>query len=157
MFSGKPAAELPERWQWTFPIVFSPHDSNVLYCCSQHVWKTTSDGQSWTRISPDLTLADPGTLGDSGGPITHDMNGPEIFATVFALAPSRLEPDTIWAGSDDGLLHITRDDGEHWEEIIPKDLPQLIRVSIIEASAHKPGTAYFCAKNYLLFFQANFS
>ncbi len=150
MFSGEPASELPERWQWTFPIVFSPHDPNVLYCSSQHVWKTIDDGQSWTRISPDLTLADPETLGDSGGPITHDMNGPEIYATVFALAPSKLEPGTIWAGSDDGLLHITQDEGKNWENITPKDLPRLIRISIIDASSHHPGTAYFCAKSYLL-------
>jgi len=150
MFSGEPASELPERWQWTFPIVFSPHDPNVLYCCSQHVWKTTNDGQSWTRISPDLTLADPESLGETGGPITHDMNGPEIYGTVFALAPSKLEQGLIWAGSDDGLLHITRDEGQNWENITPPDLPRLIRVSIIDASPHDPATAYFCAKNYLL-------
>jgi photosystem II stability/assembly factor-like uncharacterized protein len=150
MFSGEPASELPERWQWTFPIVFSPHDPNVLYCCSQHVWKTTNDGQSWTRISPDLTLADPESLGETGGPITHDMNGPEIYGTVFALAPSKLEQGLIWTGSDDGLLHITRDEGQNWENITPPDLPRLIRVSIIDASTHDPATAYFCAKNYLL-------
>jgi len=150
MFSGEPASELPERWQWTFPIVFSPHDPNVLYCCSQHVWKTTNDGQSWTRISPDLTEADPVTLGETGGPITHDMNGPEIYGTVFALASSKLERGLIWAGSDDGLLHITRDEGQNWENITPPDLPRLIRVSIIDASTHDPATAYFCAKNYLL-------
>jgi photosystem II stability/assembly factor-like uncharacterized protein len=150
MFSGEPASALPERWQWTFPIVFSPHDPNVLYCCSQHVWKTTNDGQSWTRISPDLTLADPETLGETGGPITHDMNGPEIYGTVFALAPSKLEEGLIWAGSDDGLMHITRDEGQNWENIIPPGLPRLIRISIIDASTHDPATAYVCAKNYLL-------
>jgi len=150
MFSGEAAEELPERWQWTFPIAFSPNDPNVLYCCSQHVWKTTNDGQSWMRISPDLTLADPKTLGKTGGPITHDMNGPEIYATIFALAPSKHEAETIWAGSDDGLLHITRDSGRHWENITPKDLPRLSRISIIEGSSHNPGTAYFCAKRYLL-------
>jgi photosystem II stability/assembly factor-like uncharacterized protein len=150
MFSGESSKDLPERWQWTFPIVVSPHDPRVLYCCSQHVWKTANDGQSWTIISPDLTLADPKTLGDSGGPITHDMNGPEIYATVFALAPSKLEPGTLWAGSDDGLLHITRDKGKRWDNVTPKDLPRFIRVSIVEASAYNPGTAYFCAKNYLM-------
>lgn len=150
VFSGEPARYLPERWQWTFPILVSPTDPKVLYCCSQHVWKTTNAGQTWTRISPDLTLADPKTLGESGGPITLDMVGTEIFGTVFALAPSKLEPGTIWAGSDDGLLHITRDEGKHWENITPKDLPRLIRISIIDASPHNPETAYFCAKNYLL-------
>lgn len=148
-FSGEPSSALKERWQWTFPIVFSPTDPNVLYTCSQHVWRTTNGGLSWERISPDLTRADPKTLGDSGGPITHDMNGPEIYATVFALAPSRLEKDTIWAGSDDGLVHVTRDGGKNWTNVTPKDLPAFARISIIDASPHKPGTAYFAAKRYL--------
>ncbi|MGH9313835.1 MAG: glycosyl hydrolase, partial [Vicinamibacterales bacterium] len=149
-FSGEPAASLPERWQWTFPIVVSPHDSNVLYICSQHVWRTTNEGQTWEKISPDLTRADPKTLGHSGGPITGDMNGPEIFATVFALAPSKLEPGTIWAGSDDGLIHVTRDGGKSWQNVTPKDLPEFARVSIIDASAHSPGTATLAAKRYLV-------
>ena len=121
----------------------------MLYTCSQHVWRTTNDGQTWEKISPDLTRADPKTLGVSGGPITHDMNGPEIYATVFALAPSKLEPNTIWAGSDDGLIHITRDGGKNWANITPKDLPPFIRVSIIDASVHSAGTAYVAAKHYL--------
>jgi photosystem II stability/assembly factor-like uncharacterized protein len=149
-FSGEPASALPERWQWTFPIVISPHAPGMLYICSQHVWRTTNEGQSWERISPDLTRADPKTLGHSGGPITGDMNGPEIFATVFALAPSKLERDTIWAGSDDGLVHVTRDGGKTWQNVTPKDLPEFARVSIIDASVHRPGTAYFAAKRYLV-------
>jgi photosystem II stability/assembly factor-like uncharacterized protein len=91
-FSGMSAATLKERWQWTFPIVFSPSDPNVLYTSSQHLWRTTNDGQSWERISPDLTRADPKTLGDSGGPITKDQNGPEIYGTIFTIAPSKKEP-----------------------------------------------------------------
>lgn len=149
-FSGEPSSALKERWQWTFPIVFSPHDPNVLYTTSQHLWKTTNDGQTWQRISPDLTLADPKTLGHSGGPITGDMNGPEIFATIFALAPSPIDADLIWAGSDDGLLHVTRDGGKNWTNVTPPDLPPLARVSIIDASRHDAGTAYFAAKRYLL-------
>jgi photosystem II stability/assembly factor-like uncharacterized protein len=149
-FSGEPASSLPERWQWTFPIVVSPHDPGVLYICSQHVWRTSNEGQTWEKISPDLTRADPKTLGHSGGPITGDMNGPEIFATVFALAPSKLERGTIWAGSDDGLIHVTRDDGKSWQNVTPKDLPEFARVSIIDASAHNAGTAYFAAKRYLV-------
>jgi photosystem II stability/assembly factor-like uncharacterized protein len=149
-FSGEPASSLPERWQWTFPIVVSPHDPKVLYICSQHVWRTSNEGQTWEKISPDLTRADPKTLGHSGGPITGDMNGPEIFATVFALAPSKVDRGTIWAGSDDGLIHVTRDDGKSWQNVTPKDLPEFARVSIIDASAHKPGTAYFAAKRYLV-------
>jgi photosystem II stability/assembly factor-like uncharacterized protein len=149
-FSGEPASALPERWQWTFPIVISPHDPSVIYICSQHVWKTTNDGQTWTKISPDLTRADPKTLGHSGGPITGDMNGPEVFATVFALAPSRIERDTIWAGSDDGLIHVTRDGGKSWQNVTPKELLEFARVSIIDTSPHKAGTAYFAAKRYLV-------
>jgi photosystem II stability/assembly factor-like uncharacterized protein len=148
-FSGETAASLPDRWQWTYPIVFSPFDSSVIYTSSQFLYKTTNDGQSWTKISPDLTKHDPKTLGDSGGPITHDMNGPEIFATIFAIAPSQRERDTIWTGSDDGLVHITRDGGKSWTNITPPGTPDLARVSIIDASPHKAGTAYVAIKNYL--------
>ena len=147
-FSGEPADALPERWQWTFPIMFAPQDSKVMYTCSQHVWKTTDDGQSWEKISPDLTYADPSTLGKTGGVITMDMNGPEIYATVFALAPSYHDINTIWAGSDDGKVHITRDGGANWEDITPKDLPKFSRVSIIDESKHKPGTLYLAANRY---------
>jgi photosystem II stability/assembly factor-like uncharacterized protein len=148
-FSGEPSSALKERWQWTFPIVFSPLDPKTLYISSQHLWKTTDDGQSWVKISPDLTRADPTTLGLSGGPITGDMNGPEVFATVFTIAPSRLERGTIWTGSDDGLINVTRDEGKNWTKITPPGLPDLSRVSLIEASPHKPGAAYIAAKNYL--------
>ncbi|MCB0462932.1 MAG: glycosyl hydrolase [Flavobacteriaceae bacterium] len=147
-FSGEPASALPERWQWTFPIMFAPQDENVMYTCSQHVWKTTDDGQSWEKISPDLTYADPETLGKTGGVITMDMNGPEIYATVFALAPSNHDINTIWAGSDDGKIHITRDGGKNWEDITPKDLPKFSRVSIIDESIHNPGTLYVAANRY---------
>jgi len=148
-FSGEAAATLPDRWQWTYPIVFSPFDPNTLYTSSQYLYKTTNDGQSWQRISKDLTKADPKTLGDSGGPITHDQNGPEIFGTIFTIAPSHKEPNTIWTGSDDGLVYITRDAGKTWTNITPPDMPNLIRVSLIEASPNKAGTAYVAAKNYL--------
>ena len=147
-FSGEPSSALPERWQWTFPIVFSPLNANKLYTCSQHVWVSEDDGQSWTKISPDLTYADPNTLGDTGGIITNDMNGPEIYATVFALAPSNYDENVIWAGSDDGLVHITTDHGKTWQNITPKDMPKDTRISIIEESTHNPGTAYIAAKRY---------
>ena len=147
-FSGEPAASLPERWQWTFPIMFAPQDPNVMYTCSQHVWRTTDDGQSWERISPDLTYADPSTLGKTGGVITMDMNGPEIYATVFALAPSWHDINTIWAGSDDGKVHLTRDGGKTWEDITPEGLPKFSRVSIIDESRHQPGTLYLAANRY---------
>jgi photosystem II stability/assembly factor-like uncharacterized protein len=148
-FSGEAAATLPDRWQWTFPIVFSPFDANTLYTSSQFLYKTTNDGQSWQKISGDLTKHDPKTLGDSGGPITHDQNGPEIFGTIFTIAPSHKEPNTIWTGSDDGLVYITRDAGKTWTNITPPEMPSLIRVSLIEASPNKAGTAYVAAKNYL--------
>ena len=147
-FSGEPASALPERWQWTFPIVFSPLNSNKLYTCSQHVWISENDGHSWSKISPDLTYADPKTLGKTGGIITNDMNGPEIYATVFALVPSNYDENTLWAGSDDGLVHLTRDHGKSWKNITPPDMPKDTRISIIEESKHKPGTIYIAAKRY---------
>ncbi len=147
-FSGEPASSLPERWQWTYPIVFSPKDASLLFTCSQHVWRTTNDGQSWEKISPDLTYADPETLGLTGGEITKDMNGPEIYATVFALAPSNHDVNTIWAGSDDGKIHITRDGGKKWLDITPKELPKHSVVAIIDESKHAPGTAYVAAFRY---------
>ena len=147
-FSGMSSAVLKERWQWTFPIVFNPADPKILYTSSQHLWKTTNEGQSWEMISPDLTRADPKTLGDSGGPITKDQNGPEIYATIFTIAPSPKDVNTIWTGSDDGYVFNTRDGGKNWKNVTPKGLPDFIRISIIDASPIKPGTAYLAAKNY---------
>jgi photosystem II stability/assembly factor-like uncharacterized protein len=149
-FSGMPASALKERWQWTYPIVFSPQDPKTLYTSSQHVWKTTNDGQSWSQISPDLTKADPKTLGDSGGPITKDQNGPEIYGTIFTVAPSLQDANTIWTGSDDGVAFVTRDGGKNWTNITPPGLPEFARISLIDASPHSNGTAYLCAKRYQL-------
>ena len=138
-FSGENSASVVERWQWTFPIIFSPVDPNILYTSSQHVWKTTNQGQTWEKISGDLTRHDPKTMQDSGGPITHDMNSPEIYATVFALAPGKTDVNIIWAGSDDGLVHLTRDGGKNWTNITPKDMPDFGRVSQIDASSIDAG------------------
>ncbi len=149
-FSGEPASSVPERSQWTYPIVFSPVDPKILYATTQHLWKTTNEGQAWEKISPDLTRADPQTLGESGGPITHDMNGPEIYGTIFTVAPSFHDVNTIWTGSDDGLAQITRDGGKTWKNITPKELPPFSRISLIEASRLDPGTAYLAAKRYQL-------
>jgi photosystem II stability/assembly factor-like uncharacterized protein len=149
-FSGEPSSALVERIQWTFPIIFSPVDPKVLYTGTQHVWKTTDQGETWTRISPDLSRHDPKTMGDSGGPITHDMNSPEVYATVFAIGPSKKDVNVLWAGTDDGYVQVTRDGGKTWKNVTPKDMPDLGRVSIIDASAFDAGTAYVAVKKPLL-------
>ena len=150
MFSGEPSSALVERWQWTYPIIFSPADPTVLYASSQHVWKTTNGGQSWEKISGDLTRHDPKTMGDSGGPITHDMNSPEVYATVFALGPGKKDVNILWAGSDDGLIQVTRDGGKTWANVTPRDMPEFGRVSQIDASTFDPGAAYVAVKKPLL-------
>jgi photosystem II stability/assembly factor-like uncharacterized protein len=150
MFQGEPSSDVKERWQWTYPIIFSPVGPTVLYTSSQHVWKTTNGGQMWTRISGDLTRHDPKTMGPSGGPITHDMNSPEIYATVFALGPGKKNASVIWAGSDDGLIHVTRNGGQTWTNVTPKDMPDLGRVSQIDASSFDDGSAYVAVKRPLL-------
>jgi photosystem II stability/assembly factor-like uncharacterized protein len=147
---GQPASADKERWNWSFPIVFSPDDFGVVYAASQHLWRTTNEGLSWEQISPDLTRADPKTLRDSGGPITHDQTGPEIYATIFTVAPSLKESNTIWTGSDDGLVHITRDGGKNWTKITPRDLPEFSTVSLIDASPHRAGAAQVAVKRYQL-------
>ncbi len=144
---GYSAKDITERFQWTYPVVISPADSKTLYVGSQHVWSTTNGGQSWTRISPDLTRHDPSTLGPSGGPITLDQTGVETYATVFSIAPSRLDANLIWTGSDDGLVFVTQD-GKSWSEVTPRDLPEFARISLVEASPHKPGTAFIAANRY---------
>ena len=147
---GQSSEDLVERVQWTFPIVFSHHDPDVLYTGTQTVWKTTTEGQSWERISPDLTRADPATMGPSGGPITKDQTGVETYATVFAIAPSYHDPEVIWAGSDDGLVHITRDGGLNWTPVTPPDAPDFVRINTIEASPNTPGKAYVSGIRYLV-------
>ncbi|HEX5473617.1 MAG TPA: hypothetical protein VFX12_03060 [Vicinamibacterales bacterium] len=149
-FSGEPSSALVERWQWTYPIVFSPVDPHVLYAASQHVWRTKDAGQTWDKISPDLTRHDPKTMGPSGGPITHDMNSPEVYGTVFALGPGKTDVNILWTGSDDGLVQMTRDGGTTWTNVTPKEMPDLGRVSQIDASAFDPGAAYVAVKKPLL-------
>lgn len=149
---GHAAKDLRYRFQWTFPILISPHDPNTLYIGSNGVFRTRDEGQSWDVISPDLTRHDPATLGSSGGPLTKDNTSVEYYATVFAIAESPL-PDgagTIWAGSDDGLIHVTRDGGAHWENVTPRELPPWTRISIIEASHFDLGTVYVAANRYQL-------
>ncbi len=150
MFSGEPSSALVERWQWTFPIIFSPADPTVLYTSSQHVWKTTNGGQRWDKISPDLTRHDPKTMGPSGGPITKDMNAPEVYGTVFSIGPGKKDVNIVWAGSDDGLVHVTRDGGKDWTNVTPREMPEFGRVSQIDASSFEPGGAYVAVKRPLL-------
>jgi photosystem II stability/assembly factor-like uncharacterized protein len=145
---GYATKDIAERFQWTFPIVFSPLDPTALYAGSQHVWLSHNGGQSWTKISPDLTRHDPKTMGDSGGPITRDETGVETYATVFSIAPSPKDGNLIWTGSDDGFVFVTRDGGQNWTNVTPKDMPDFARVSLVEASPHRPGTAYVAANHY---------
>jgi hypothetical protein len=130
--------------------VFSNHDANVLYTGTQKVWKSTTEGESWEAISPDLTRADPTTIGPSGGPITKDQTGVETYATVFAIAPSYHDPEVIWAGSDDGYVHVTRNSGGDWENVTPPDAPDFVRINTVEASPNTPGKAYVAGIRYLV-------
>lgn len=145
---GHGAIDQVHRMQWTFPIVFSPHNPNVLYTCSQYVLRTTDGGGSWTKISPDLSRNDPSTLGPSGGPITKDNTSVETYGTVFTLAESPRKAGVLWAGSDDGLIHVTLNGGGEWRNVTPVDMPKWGLVSIIEASPHAPGTAFAAVDNH---------
>ncbi|MFQ5537905.1 MAG: WD40/YVTN/BNR-like repeat-containing protein [Gemmatimonadota bacterium] len=149
-YSGEPAIDMVERWQWTFPILFSPLDPKTLYTSSQRLWKTTDGGDTWTALSGDLTRADPSTLGHSGGPITGDMNGPEVYATIFSVGPGKVDEDVIWTGSDDGLVHVTTDGGKTWTNVTPPDMPDFGRVSQIDASAFDAAKAYVSVRRPLL-------
>ena len=145
---GWGSEHITERFQWTYPIVFSPADKKTIYVSSQHLWRTTNQGHSWERISPDLTRHDPKTLIASGGPITKDNTGVETYAVIFTIAPSHQDVDTIWAGSDDGLVHVTQDGGKTWTNVTPPGLPEFARISLIETSPHGNGAAYVAANRY---------
>ena len=145
---GHDAADAKYRFQWTFPIVISPHNPKTLYVGSSVVFKSTNEGQSFVPISPDLTRHDPATLGPSGGPITKDQTSVEYYATVFTIAESPVTAGVIWAGSDDGLVHVTRDNGKSWKNVTPPNIPEWSRISIIEASHFSAGTAYVASNQY---------
>ncbi|HXM58257.1 MAG TPA: glycosyl hydrolase, partial [Candidatus Dormibacteraeota bacterium] len=147
---GAGAAEARHRFNWTAPIMLSPHDPNVLYQAGNRVFVSRDEGQSWTPISPDLTRADPGKLESSGGELTADNTGAEYYCTVFALAESPLQAGVLWAGTDDGLVHVTRDGGATWLNVTPPDLPEWSHVSIVEPSPHDAGTAYVAAERHRL-------
>lgn len=145
---GEPARDMPERWNWTYPIALAPTDPRILYVGSQHLWRSADEGATWSRISPDLTRAEPGTMDDSGGPIVMDQDGPEVYATLYTIAPSPHDAATIWTGSDDGLVHLTRDSGDTWQDVTPPDMPAHTRVMIVETSPHDPASAYVAGIRY---------
>ncbi len=145
---GHSARDSKYRFQWTYPIMNSPHDPHVLYVGSNVLFKSSDDGATWKIISPDLTRHDPATLGPSGGPITKDQTSIEYYGTIFAVQESPITPGLIWTGSDDGLIYLTRDGGKHWTNVTPRGLPKWTRISIIDPSPHAPGTAWVAANRY---------
>lgn len=147
---GYGAEGMKYRFQWNFPIIFSRHDPNKLYTFSNHVHLTTNEGQSWELLSPDLTRNDSTKLVSSGGPITQDNTGVEYYATIFAANESPITEGHLWVGSDDGLIHLSKDGGKTWENITPKNMPEWSMVNSIEPSAFDEGTCYVAATRYKL-------
>jgi len=147
---GHGAEDMKYRFQWNFPIFFSPHDPNKLYTASNHLHVSTNEGQSWDLISPDLTTNDPSKLGSSGGPITKDNTSVEYYCTIFAAIESPYEKDLLWTGSDDGLVHVSKDGGENWENVTPKNMPELTMINSIEADPFTKGGAYIAGTRYKL-------
>lgn len=145
---GHGAEEMKYRFQWNFPIFTSPHDPNKLYTASNHLHVTTNEGHQWETISPDLTRNDPSKLGPSGGPITKDNTSVEYYCTIFAAIESPYEEGLLWTGSDDGLVHVSKDGGENWENVTPKNMPEWIMINSIEADPFTNGGAYIAATSY---------
>jgi len=147
---GYGAEGMKYRFQWNFPIIFSRHDPKKLYTFSNHVHLSTDEGQSWELLSPDLTRNDPDKLVSSGGPITQDNTGVEYYCTIFAANESPLKEGLIWVGSDDGLIHLTRDGGKTWENVTPSGMPEWNMINSIEPSNFDEGTCYVAATRYKL-------
>ncbi len=145
---GYGAEGMKYRFQWNFPLLFSIHDPAKLWAGGNILFETTNEGKSWTPISPDLTRNDRSKQGPAGGEITKDNSGVEYYDTIFTVAESPLEKGLIWAGSDDGLVHVTRDGGKHWDDVTPKGIPEWIQINSIEASPHDAQTAYVAATMY---------
>ncbi|MBL8325872.1 MAG: hypothetical protein JNJ89_13055 [Rubrivivax sp.] len=148
--TGIAPKDLKYRFAWTFPLVFSPHDAKTLYAGGNRVFRTRDEGTSWEPISPDLSLNDVSRQGPSGGELTHDTAGAEVHATCACVAPSPHRVREIWASTDDGLVHVTRDDGRRWTDVTPKDMPRLAYVGCVEISAHGADTVYVSATAYKL-------
>ena len=148
--AGSGAEVMKYRFNWNFPVMFSPNNPNKLYAGSNYLHLSENSGQTWKTISPDLTRNIPETIKSSGGPITQDNTGAEYYANIFAIAESELEESVIWVGSDDGLIHITKDGGETWENITPpkKLSPELNMINSIDPSTFKKGKAYVAATSY---------
>jgi photosystem II stability/assembly factor-like uncharacterized protein len=145
---GRGGKDLKYRFQWNAPIVISPHDPNTLYHAAQVLLRSRDEGQSWEEISPDLTRNDRAKQGKSGGPITHDDTGVEVYDTIFTVMESPLEKDVIWVGTDDGLLQLTRDGGKNWQNVTPKGIPEWIRINSLDVSRNEKGTCYVAGTMY---------
>jgi photosystem II stability/assembly factor-like uncharacterized protein len=147
---GWGAADIKQRFQWNFPLFFSPNDPSKLYAASQYLMQSTNGGASWQTISPDLTRNDKSKGGPTGGPITKDNTSVEYYSTIFYAAESPVEPGVLWVGSDDGLVHVSRDGGGHWDNVTPPKsiMPEWIMINEIDASPFDKGTAYVAATMY---------
>ena len=145
---GWGAAELKYRFQWNFPIAFSVHDPDVLYVAADVLFRSRDLGQTWEPMSPDLTRNDKSRMQASGGSITRDNTSVEYFGTIFALAESHHELDVIWVGSDDGLVHVTRNGGTTWTNVTPSGLPEWAQINSLEIHPYEPGGAYLAATRY---------
>lgn len=140
--------DMADRFQWVAPIVVSPHDPRTLYHASQFLYRSRDGGDTWARISPDLTTDDTTVQRWPGGPITPDHTGVEVFTTIFAVTPSPHDARTIWVGTDDGRVQLTTDDGATWRAITPKTMPVRGTVNRLEVSPHAPGRALVAVQRY---------
>ncbi|MEM9532123.1 MAG: glycosyl hydrolase [Pseudomonadota bacterium] len=145
---GWGAAELRYRFNWNFPLQFSPHDPNRLYAAANVLFVTEDEGQTWRALSPDLTRNIKERQGPSGGPITKDNTSVEYYGTIFAMAESLVEPGVLWTGSDDGMVHVSRDGGENWQDVTPSGLPREIQINSIEPHPMLAGGLYLAATGY---------
>jgi photosystem II stability/assembly factor-like uncharacterized protein len=145
---GHGAEDFKYRFQWNFPIFFSPNNKKRLYAASNQLHVTENEGQSWEVISPDLTRNDPTTLVSSGGPITQDNTGVEYYGTIFAAVESAFEPGLIYTGSDDGLVHVSKNNGKTWDNITPKKMPDWMMINCIEIDPFTKGGAYIVGTKY---------